>query len=261
VDLKSITLLSDFGLKDASVAIAKGILMQHMPHVPIIDISHDVRPYHTGEAAYLLASAYKNFQPGSIHIALFNVFSDAVPKLTLSSHNAHYFLSPDNGVIPLALGGDPAQSWQCYDLRKPHTFIDWLHETGRVAAQLQKSEPGISLPTYKLNQSSNSYVPVESENTIICDVLHIDQYENVVTNITKAEFAALGKGRPFSIRFMQMEEITQISDDYADVKEGYKLCRFNSSGYLEICINRGKAASLFGLRLEGKNNNLKLYFE
>ena len=42
--------------------------------------------------------------------------------------------------------------------------------------------------------------------------------------------------------------IDKISETYADVQEGEKLALFNSAGYLEIAINKGNAAGLFGLQ-------------
>ena len=42
--------------------------------------------------------------------------------------------------------------------------------------------------------------------------------------------------------------IEKIADSYADVPEGEKLALFNSAGYLEIAINKGNAAGLFGLQ-------------
>ena len=78
-----ITLLSDFGLADASVASAKGILIQHKPLANIIDISHQVEPFHLQQAAYLLLAAYSNFPKGTCHVLLFDIFSDNTPTMLL----------------------------------------------------------------------------------------------------------------------------------------------------------------------------------
>ena len=257
-----ITLLSDFGLQDASVAIAKGILMQHAEGLPIIDISHDVKPFHARQAAYLLSSAYKNFPPGTCHIVLFDLFSEATPRLALCAHNGQYFLTPDNGVMPLALSGGHYEAWLCFELKKGNTFTDWLNAAGTIAGALQtKHPPALNLTPLQLKDMSNKYAPVYESGVLLCDVVHVDHYENVVINITRRQFESYRQGRQFRLVFMGMEEIEEISNSYRDVREGYKLCRFNSNDYLEICINRGKAASLFGLRLDGKINNIKILFE
>ena len=66
--------------------------------------------------------------------------------------------------------------------------------------------------------------------------------------ITKEDFEQQRKGRSFSIVFKRDEVIDKISETYADVADGEKLALFNSAGYLEIAINKGNAASLFGLQ-------------
>ena len=257
-----ITLLSDFGLQDASVAIARGVLMQHIPAASIVDITHDVKPFHTGQAAYLLGAAYGRFPAGTVHMLLFDLFSETVPRLMLCEHLGHYFLTPDNGLLPLALRTADIPAWQCFELTKNQTFTTWLDAAGKVAGTLLSGNPGHQgLPPATLKVIPDKSLPRLEGGAIACEVIHIDHYENVVINITRQQFAEWGGGRPFRLQFMAMEEITEISDNYHDVREGFKLCRFNSNDYLEICINRGKAASLFGLRLGGKHNDLKITFE
>jgi len=67
-------------------------------------------------------------------------------------------------------------------------------------------------------------------------------------NITRDEFEQQRKGRSFRIVFKRDEIIDKISETYADAQEGEKLALFNSAGYLEIAINKGNAAGLFGLQ-------------
>ena len=73
-------------------------------------------------------------------------------------------------------------------------------------------------------------------------------FENVIVNITREEFEQRRKGRSFRIVFKRDEVIDKISETYADVGEGEKLALFNSAGYLEISIQKGNAAGLFGLQ-------------
>jgi S-adenosylmethionine hydrolase len=42
--------------------------------------------------------------------------------------------------------------------------------------------------------------------------------------------------------------VVNISESYSDVPVGEVLCMFNTSGYLEIAINLGKASSLLNLK-------------
>jgi S-adenosylmethionine hydrolase len=254
-----ITLLSDFGLQDPSVAITKGILLQHIPGLPIVDITHEVTPYSLGQAAYLLASAYKNFPAGTCHVLLFDIFSEPVTRLILSAYNGHYFLSSDCGLVPLALGVTPADSWLCTELNPSDTFNDWLRRAGEIAVSLQARQPDeLGLTPYQLKTAVVAVGPVATPEAIQCEAIHIDHYENVIINITRPQLTAFSNGKPFRLQFMEIEEINEISGDYSDVRGGFKLCRFNNNDHLEIAINHGKAASLFGLRLGGKLNNIKI---
>ena len=256
-----ITLLSDFGLQEASVAIAKGILMQHSPATPIVDISHEIQPFNASQAAYLLASAYPNFPKGTIHVLLFDLFSEPAPRLVLCEHNGHYFLTPDNELLPLALGTDIAGT-VCFTMTNEHTFPDWLNAAGEVINSLRsKKADDLGLPPIKLKVTKDKSAARLDAGAIICEAIHVDHYENVVINLTRQQLEQWIGGRQFRLTFAGMEEIEAISNSYSDVREGFKLCRFNSVGYLEICVNRGKAASLFGLKLGGLQNDIKIIIE
>ena len=101
-------------------------------------------------------------------------------------------------------------------------------------------------------------------------VLMIDRFNNVVVNITIHEFEEARKGRKFKIVLLRDAFIEEISTTYSDVPEGEKLARFNESGYLEIAINKGFAAPLFGLGEYGQSSSqqkrqyyqtIKIFFE
>jgi S-adenosylmethionine hydrolase len=261
-----ITLLSDFGLQDGSVAAVKGVLMQHAPNVEIVDISHLIEPFHLQQAAYILTEAYRSFAPGTVHVALFDIFSENSPRLLLCEKDGQYFLAPDNGLLSLAFGNAAKTVWSCFELPPDSSFNDWLNGVGRISRSLQAQKPeSLGLEPCDMKNAPNHCQPVINMNTVECQVIHIDRYENVVINLTREQFEEIGGGRRFSIRFMRDEEINEISNNYYNVREGDKLCRFNSSGYLEIAINKGKAASLFGLQLFKERhlmyNTIKISFE
>ena len=94
-----------------------------------------------------------------------------------------------------------------------------------------------------------------------------------MVNITHEQFEEQRKGRSFRIVFKRNEMIDRISETYADVPEGEKLALFNAASYLEIAVNKGNAAGLFGLQgyLEQAQNHylqnrlfyqtVRIYFE
>jgi S-adenosylmethionine hydrolase len=94
----------------------------------------------------------------------------------------------------------------------------------------------------------NHLRPMLGNNWIEGQIIFIDNFENVIVNISHEQFEEQRKGRSFRIVFKRDETIDRISESYADVSEGEKLALFNSAGYLEIAINKGNAAGLFGLK-------------
>ena len=71
---------------------------------------------------------------------------------------------------------------------------------------------------------------VTSPTTMEGQILYIDNFENVIVNITKEDFERERKGRNFKIVFKRDEVIDTISDTYACVPQGEKVAFFNSSG-------------------------------
>jgi len=245
-----ITLLSDFGVQDGSVATTKGILMQYLHDVPMVDVSHMVEPFHLQQAAYLMLSSYAAFPEGSCHVLLFDVFTERRPRLLLCEREGHFFLAPDNGVLPLAFGPELTAVSLCYELPETASFRDWIHQVGSVARViLSGRRDTLKLGPCTVKTAPAQWQPRVWDDAVECQVVHIDRYENVVLNMRREQFEELSKGRTFSIRFMRDDEITRVSSNYCDVADGERLCRFNSAGFLEICINRGRAASLLGFRM------------
>ncbi|OSZ82824.1 hypothetical protein CAP35_06055 [Chitinophagaceae bacterium IBVUCB1] len=261
-----ITLLSDFGLQDATVASVKGLLAKHTDHLQVIDISHHVEPYHLQQAAYLLNAAYGSFPTGSYHLVLCDVFYTQNPQMVLCEKDGHFFLAPDNGVLPLSFSTNDA-TWQCATLQQGQTLQDWIIAAAQIIDAIRSNNGDASALDYEPKQMNNllmHWQPKLTGNTLDCHVMHIDRFENVVVNLTKEEFEKHRRGRAFRIQFVR-HTITEISNTYADVKQDDMLCRFNSVGYLEIAINRGKAASLLGLKLSKEQhlvyNAIKIIFE
>ncbi len=246
-----ITLLSDLGTRDAAVTVAKATLMKYAPGATIVDLSHNVKQYDLQQAAYLLLSAYKHFAAGAIHIAIVDVYAGDVPRMVLAKKGNHYFIAPDNGILPLAFGTEIDLTLACYELHKPYTFSDWMNNAGKVMELLVAGKSDLPFTNCEVRNAVKLLQPKFTENGIECNILYIDRYENIVLDITKAQFDEVVGGLPFRIILRKVGDITTVSNNYNDVPEGEALCRFNDAGYLEIALNREGIASLLGLGANG----------
>ena len=245
-----LTLTSDIGQQDYLVGAVKGQLTQINPAVTVLDITHDLPPFNYPQAAYVCRNAIRHFPPFTYHLILVNMFEKKPEQLLLAYHNDQYLLCADNGLLTMILEGRPEM---IIGLPLDKTSIkNTLYCTGVMGRAVQELIDGsrltdIGVPD-PLFTEKNHLRPIFGDNWIEGQIIFIDHFENVIVNITRDEFEERRKGRSFRIVFKRDEVIEKISETYADVGEGEKLALFNSAGYLEIAIQKGNAAGLFGLQ-------------
>ncbi|RPD41889.1 SAM hydrolase/SAM-dependent halogenase family protein [Chitinophaga barathri] len=245
-----ITLTSDIGLQDYLTGAIKGLLLQHCADAQVVDISHHISPFNLPQATYICRSAFRYFPDGTYHLVLNNLFDRKTDYLLLGRHNNQFILCADNGLLTMIAGEMPAEVYRIP--LDPGENRNTLNMVAVMAKALSRLTKGASLADTGTLTSEitvkNNLQPLTGEDYIEGQILHIDNFENVVVNITREQFEEQRKSRKFAIMFRRDEMITQISETYADVPEGQKLALFNSAGYLEIAVNKGNAAGLFGLQ-------------
>ena len=262
-----ITLITDFGTKDHYVGSVKGSLYSELNDLKIVDISHSISPYNIIEAAYIVENSYRNFPIGSIHII--GVDSEKTPEQNhlVIKLDGHYFICADNGILSLLTTKIKAEKIININVHNelPSTFSE-LDIFVKIAAHIYRGG-SIDLVGSKVEKLKELYninpILNEKTNEIIGNVIYVDNYENVVTNITKKIFQDFGKSRKFEINARNYK-FKQIVKSYSEAirfdinkesrKEiGKKIALFNKSDYLELSIYKsnplssGGASSLFGL--------------
>lgn len=245
-----LTLTSDIGYQDYLVSAVKAQLLQINPEFTIVDISHTIPPFNYPQAAYVCRSAIRNFPDFSYHIILVNLFEKKPEHLLLAFHKNQYFLCADNGLLTMILEEKPEMVIGIpLDKSAIRNTTYCTEVMGKVVNQLVAGTSiqtiGVPDPAYI---EKHHLRPLLDNHWIEGQIIFIDNFENVIVNITREQFEEQRKGRSFRIVFKRDEMIDHISESYADVPEGEKLALFNSAGYLEIAINKGNAAGLFGLK-------------
>jgi S-adenosylmethionine hydrolase len=245
-----LTLTSDIGNQDYLVGAVKAQLLKANPDFSIIDISHHITPFNYPQAAYVCRNATRNFPPYTYHIILVNLFERKPEQLLLAYHNEQYFLCADNGLLPMIFEEKPELVIGIPLDKTP--IKNTLYCTQVMAEVINQLVQGDSIQSIGVADvaylEKNPLRPMFSDTWIEGQIIFIDNFENVIVNITREQFEEQRKGRHFKIVFKRDEVIESISESYADVSEGEKLALFNSAGYLEIAINKGNAAGLFGLK-------------
>ena len=245
-----ITLTSDFGLQDYIAGAVKGQLLQIDPAFRIHDISHQVAPFNYPQAAYICRNAIWQFPENTYHVILVNLFETKPEHILLARVNGQYIFCANNGLLHMILTDKPeAVIGIPLDKNEIKNTIYCTRQIGLTILAIEAGAKPETLGDPDIRYiEKNELRPLLGDNYIEGQIIFIDKFENVVVNITRVEFEAQRRGRSFRIVFKRNEIIDRISESYADVAQGEKLALFNSANYLEVAINKGNAAGLFGLQ-------------
>jgi S-adenosylmethionine hydrolase len=265
--MQIITLTTDMGLTDHYVASLKGAILTLTPNVQLIDITHDVQAFDVAQSAFHLNNCFRDFPKGTIHIMgvdsepminFGNVQNSSFPSVML--YAGHYFVSNDNGFFSLLLKEEkPEGFWRLDDVLSNPSAFKFPTKNILIPAAC-KLAAGTDIATFaspmgEFKRAITLNAVVET-NLIKGNVVHIDHYGNIITNVSRELFNRFGEGTPFTIFFRRKEYyIDEISGAYNEVAPGEKVAIFNNNDFLEIAINRGAksrnggASTLFGLNI------------
>lgn len=261
-----ITLTTDYGLKDHFVGALKGKILSEYSEATIVDISHDIDPFNTTEASYIIGSSYFSFPKGTVHLIGVDIERNKENQHIAMQWNDHYFICADNGILSMLTQKIVPQKIVAINIhdRFPVESTD-LDIFIQVACHIAKggllNVIGKEIPAIKEVTELQAVVASDG-NSIKGYVIYIDHFGNVVTNISKKHFLKIARGRPYEI-VMKPKSIKTILPNYSAIAssdkypiktyEGEKLAIFNEAGFLEIAIFRsnpskvGSANSLLGL--------------
>lgn len=242
-----ITFMSDFGEADHYVAAVKARILNINPGQQIVDISHQVDPFDIAHGAYILQSVYKEFPEGTIHLAAVNTLDHERIKYLVMKMDGHIFIGADNGLLSLVCGKEPEYVGELMDFGEGITVFPTTHIMARAAAMIAQGT--------NINEISKKWDDYRrllkrqfkaTKKQIAGNVIRIDHFGNLITNIEEEIYNILSKGRVFELKFGK-EVLFKIHASYASVEPGEIFAVFNSGGLLEIGINKGNAHELLGL--------------
>jgi len=252
-----ITLTSDWGHKDHYLAAVKGRIISQLPGTDIIDISHEIKPFSLKETSFIIRNCYNNFPAGTVHLIAVRTESSRENPHLAALYDGQYFLCGDNGLFSLIFDYKPQKLVVLSnDNIKYPTFS--AHDSLVGAAVHLAGGKSIE----ELGQQTDEWIqktqlqPVVSGNVIKGVVVYVDNYENVITNISKELFEEVGKGRKFLIE-CRSEEVNRIFNNYSEAGVGDIMALFSHTGFLEIAINHDHASSLLGLYV---NESIRVEF-
>ena len=193
-----ITLLTDYGIKDSYVAEVKGAMLRISPDATIVDISHDVGNYDIESGAFHLARAAPYFPSGAVHVGVVDPGVGGARKPIIVKTRGAWFVGPDNGLLAPAaerLGVDTIWEINNGDMLPPRVsdVFDGRDVFGPTGAHLSVGVPPDRLGTEISDMIRlPAYTPRLDGDAVYAQVIHVDGFGNLVTNVTYETLEKIG---------------------------------------------------------------------
>lgn len=248
-----ITLITDFGLEDGYVGTMKGVILRINPEARIIDITHEVEAHNIFEAAFVLATVYRFYPRGSVHLVIADPGVGSKRKPILMETEDYYFVGPDNGVFTFV--SEHSEIRRVTAISEPKYLLPRISDTfhGRdifapVAAYLTRGvDPWEFGRPLKKFEKLKIPRPQKKRRELLGEIIHIDKFGNLVSNITQESVGDLLPGKSYQI-IVGGRKISRLSRSYSEAKKGEVLVIFGSSGFLEISVNQENASRALSLK-------------
>jgi S-adenosylmethionine hydrolase len=247
--MRVLTLLSDFGLRDGYVAQMKGIILDLCTSAVITDVSHEVERHNIPMGSFILETTAPYFPKDTIHVAVVDPGVGSPRKAVVIECKSALFVGPDNGLMARAsekLG--PKSIYEIRDkefLRRPvfstfHGRDVFAYTAGLLASGRRPEEVG---PKVSKLETLDLSSPVLSGKTLNCQVLHVDVFGNVITNVAEEMVRRVPAkiGESVEVRPETRKLQAQYARSYYEVAKGAMAILLGSQGFLEIAIREGNA--------------------
>ena len=257
-----ITLTTDFGGADHFTGAMKGVILSIEPRAKIVDITHELRPFEIVEAAFTFGQAWRWFPEKTIHVVVVDPGVGTARRPVLAEAAGHYFIGPDNGLLPMALAGTK------YDMRQitaEEYFLKPVSATfhGRDIFAPVAAHLAAGVPVERFGEKiadewrTGSFEPVRTGKRVWTGtILKIDRFGNLITNLHIRDFEAV-RTRPFEL-LAGMERLSRLAGTFAEGAVGEPVVIVGSAGYLEVAVNQDSAARRLGVAA-GAPVELKLF--
>jgi S-adenosylmethionine hydrolase len=245
-----ITLTTDFGAGSPYMAQMKGVILSVARDVDLVDISHAIKPQNVREGAVVLADSTPRFPPGTIHIAVIDPGVGTGRRVVYAELGQQRYIAPDNGLLsllaiqegPKALGRIVSLENRQYWLPRPSHTFHGRDIMSPVAAHLALGvDPG------QFGPARDELVMLEwsqvhrSAHRIVGEVMYIDSFGNLITNIDREDLAALGNPASLTIDLGD-QKIHGLVRTYGAAMGGEVVGLFDAQGRLEVAVVEGNAA-------------------
>src|SRR5687768_5409202 len=247
-----VAFLSDFGTRDHYSGTMKGVVLGVCPDATLVDIGHDIPAHDVLAGALELAACYRFFPAGTIFLVVVDPGVGSSRRGIAADCGDYKFVAPDNGVLSAVFRETPPRKVIELTERKyaRATVSRTFEGRDRFAPAAGWLAKGIALVS--MGKTITNYHVIELPQPAVVpdgitgEIVRIDRFGNLISNIDRRTLEHFAAGRPIGITIGD-REIARIVATYAEAPPGELCALFGSTDHLEIAVNAGDAAQQLGL--------------
>ncbi len=252
-----VAFMTDFGLGDGDVGVLKGVVLGIVPNAHTIDITHAVAPQNVASGAWILAASYRYFPKGTVFVCVVDPGVGSTRRPIAVHAGEWFFVGPDNGIFSYIFMEQPVH--EVVVLSNPTYHLPQVSSTfhGRdifapVGAHIARGVPLAEVGSrvdLSMLQRIDVSPPKRHGTQIEAQVLHVDNFGNLITNIPLSMVPDLFTSPQVQLTFPEREiTIVERRRFFAESREenGDDKNLFiygDSSGYVGIAVRNGSAAN------------------
>jgi hypothetical protein len=247
-----IALLTDFGTRDHYAGTMKAVILGICPEATLVDITHDIPAHDLLTAALELAASYKYFPSGTVFLVVVDPGVGSARRGIALDTGDYRFVAPDNGVLTAVLKETPARrAVELTERRYARATVSRTFEgRDRFAPAAGWLAKGIELPALGRSAGAIHQIaipePQVSGDMLTGEVLRVDRFGNLVTNIDRRLFDKFAHADGIEIS-AATHTIARVVATYAEAGANEVCALFGSTDHLEIAVNAGNASDVLHL--------------
>ena len=220
-----ITLLTDFGLSDAYVAMMKGVILSINRDAELIDITHGINTGYVFQGADILKETFSYFPVGTVHVAVVDPGVGSDRRMIALKAADHFFTGPDNGIFwPII---EKYKDAVVCELTEGKYFLPHVTSTfhGRDIFAPVAAHISLGIDIHQIGrplltpEKLELPLPFKHDNTLTGQITRIDNFGNLITNITTNDLAGfVGNKEP--VIHTGIIKIFGLSKTYSDKERG-----------------------------------------
>jgi S-adenosyl-L-methionine hydrolase (adenosine-forming) len=247
-----VALLTDFGTRDHYVGTMKAVVLGVCPDATLVDIGHEIPPHDVLAGALELAASYRYFPAGSVFLVVVDPGVGSGRRALAAETKDYMFVAPDNGVLTAVFRETPPKHVIELTERKyarptvSRTFEGrdrFAPAAGWLAKGVRLTSLGRALVDH---QAIAIPVPQVTDDVIKGEVLRVDRFGNLITNVDQKTFERIARDAPVIVT-IGSHPVPRVVNTYADVARGDLCALFGSTEHLEVAVSGGSAAERLAL--------------